>query len=221
MSTFQSIRYQHGRHGKQSKGVQSIHSGILHLVLPRPRCALRKVARMPRLENRRRAWHSADMAPVRVSIVFESGARIGPGKTKLLESIRATGSISAAARLAVDDHRIDHVAATLGDNVAVELHFAGLRINLRRHDVRCRGSRAEIRVVNFGDLQFFPRVPRQAAHFGIDGFRDLLECQGAVRSADKNPSFRSFDVFGERLEEAATNPPRRSHPLGLPLPLSP
>jgi molybdate transport system regulatory protein len=38
------------------------------------------------------------MAKVRVSIVFESGARIGPGKAKLLESIRDTGSISAAAR---------------------------------------------------------------------------------------------------------------------------
>src|SRR3984893_2753497 len=38
------------------------------------------------------------MPRVRVSIVFESGARIGPGKAKLLESIRDTGSISAAAR---------------------------------------------------------------------------------------------------------------------------
>jgi molybdate transport system regulatory protein len=38
------------------------------------------------------------MARVNVSIVFESGARIGPGKAKLLESIRDTGSISAAAR---------------------------------------------------------------------------------------------------------------------------
>src|SRR6476469_7051635 len=44
------------------------------------------------------AWHSAGMARVRISIVFESGARIGPGKAKLLESIRDTGSISAAAR---------------------------------------------------------------------------------------------------------------------------
>jgi molybdenum-dependent DNA-binding transcriptional regulator ModE len=35
---------------------------------------------------------------VRISIVFESGARIGPGKAALLESIRDTGSISAAAR---------------------------------------------------------------------------------------------------------------------------
>ena len=38
------------------------------------------------------------MATVRVSIVFESGARIGPGKAKLLESIHDTDSISAAAR---------------------------------------------------------------------------------------------------------------------------
>jgi molybdate transport system regulatory protein len=45
-----------------------------------------------------RAWQSANMARLRVSIVFESGARIGPGKAKLLESIRETGSISAAAR---------------------------------------------------------------------------------------------------------------------------
>jgi molybdate transport system regulatory protein len=39
-----------------------------------------------------------DMARLRVSIVFDSGSRIGPGKGKLLESIRDTGSISAAAR---------------------------------------------------------------------------------------------------------------------------
>src|SRR5947209_17483364 len=38
------------------------------------------------------------MARIKVSIVFESGARIGPGKAALLESIRNTGSISAAAR---------------------------------------------------------------------------------------------------------------------------
>jgi|SRR5215475_784392 len=38
------------------------------------------------------------MPRVRVSIVFESGARIGPGKARLLGSIRDTGSISAAAR---------------------------------------------------------------------------------------------------------------------------
>jgi hypothetical protein len=34
------------------------------------------------------------MARVRVGIGFNSRARIGPGKAKLLESIRDTGSIS-------------------------------------------------------------------------------------------------------------------------------
>lgn len=38
------------------------------------------------------------MAALKISIVFASGARIGPGKAALLESIRDTGSISAAAR---------------------------------------------------------------------------------------------------------------------------
>src|SRR5689334_21529326 len=38
------------------------------------------------------------MPRVKISLISESGARIGPGKARLLESIRATGSISAAAR---------------------------------------------------------------------------------------------------------------------------
>ena len=38
------------------------------------------------------------MAIVEVSIVFQAGARIGPDAARLLESIRETGSISAAAR---------------------------------------------------------------------------------------------------------------------------
>lgn len=38
------------------------------------------------------------MARLKLSIAFDSGARVGPGKAALLESVRATGSISAAAR---------------------------------------------------------------------------------------------------------------------------
>src|SRR6202051_1653370 len=38
------------------------------------------------------------MARLKVSIVFDTGARIGPGKARLLESIRDSGSILAAAR---------------------------------------------------------------------------------------------------------------------------
>ena len=38
------------------------------------------------------------MAHLKLTLVLNSGARIGPGKATLLESIRATGSIAAAAR---------------------------------------------------------------------------------------------------------------------------
>lgn len=38
------------------------------------------------------------MPRLKISIVFESGARIGPGKARLLQSVRDSGSISAAAR---------------------------------------------------------------------------------------------------------------------------
>src|SRR5262249_13134440 len=41
---------------------------------------------------------ASGMARLKITIVFDSGARIGPGKARLLESIRDTGSISAAAR---------------------------------------------------------------------------------------------------------------------------
>ena len=38
------------------------------------------------------------MAGLKLTLTLKSGARIGPGKAQLLESIEATGSISAAAR---------------------------------------------------------------------------------------------------------------------------
>lgn len=38
------------------------------------------------------------MAKLKLTITLDSGARVGPGKIALLESIRQTGSISAAAR---------------------------------------------------------------------------------------------------------------------------
>lgn len=45
------------------------------------------------------------MAHLKVSLVFESGARIGPGKAALLESVRDTGSISAAVRAMGMDYK--------------------------------------------------------------------------------------------------------------------
>lgn len=38
------------------------------------------------------------MVNIKLTVHFESGARLGPGKAQLLSGIRETGSISAAAR---------------------------------------------------------------------------------------------------------------------------
>jgi molybdate transport system regulatory protein len=38
------------------------------------------------------------MASLKLTLILKSGARIGPGKAALLESVRDTGSIAAAAR---------------------------------------------------------------------------------------------------------------------------
>lgn len=45
------------------------------------------------------------MARLKLTLVLDSGARIGPGKAALLESVRTTGSISAAARAMGMDYK--------------------------------------------------------------------------------------------------------------------
>jgi len=45
------------------------------------------------------------MAQLRITLVLNSGSRIGPGKAALLESIQSTGSISAAARAMGMDYK--------------------------------------------------------------------------------------------------------------------
>ena len=45
------------------------------------------------------------MARLKLTMVLNSGARVGPGKVALLESVRATGSISAAARAMGMDYK--------------------------------------------------------------------------------------------------------------------
>ena len=49
--------------------------------------------------------HPVGMAQLKVSLILKSGARIGPGKAALLESVRDTGSISAAARAMGMDYK--------------------------------------------------------------------------------------------------------------------
>src|ERR1700712_2401868 len=48
---------------------------------------------------------NCDMAHIKVTLVLNSGSRIGPGKAALLESILSNGSISAAARAMGMDYK--------------------------------------------------------------------------------------------------------------------
>ena len=45
------------------------------------------------------------MARLKLTVVLDSGARIGPGKVALLESVRETGSIAAAGRAMGMDYK--------------------------------------------------------------------------------------------------------------------
>lgn len=45
------------------------------------------------------------MARLKLTLIMNSGARVGPGKIALLESVRDTGSISAAARAMGMDYK--------------------------------------------------------------------------------------------------------------------
>jgi molybdate transport system regulatory protein len=54
------------------------------------------------------------MAHLRLTVVLDSGARIGPGKAALLESVHSSGSISAAARaMGMDYKRAWHLIDSL------------------------------------------------------------------------------------------------------------
>jgi molybdate transport system regulatory protein len=56
----------------------------------------------------------AHMAHLRLTLVLNSGARIGPGKAALLESVHSSGSISAAARaMGMDYKRAWHLIDSL------------------------------------------------------------------------------------------------------------
>jgi molybdate transport system regulatory protein len=53
-----------------------------------------------------------DMARIKIFLVLNSGARVGPGKAALLESVRDTGSISATAARAMG---MDYKRAWIAD----------------------------------------------------------------------------------------------------------
>jgi molybdate transport system regulatory protein len=106
------------------------------------------------------------MAQVRISIVFESGARIGPGKAKLLESIRDTGSISAAAR----DMGMDYKRAwTLLDS----MNQAFVEPVVTAAPGGARGGGAVLTEFGAEVLERYRRISKQAETFAADDMTAL------------------------------------------------
>jgi hypothetical protein len=67
------------------------------------------------------------MARLKLTLVLDSGARLGPGKAMLLESVRATGSISAAARAMGMDYKRAWHCTELRAPAFARLATSGLR----------------------------------------------------------------------------------------------
>ncbi len=114
------------------------------------------------------------MAHIKVTLVLDSGSRIGPGKASLLESIHATGSISAAARAMGMDYKrawllIDSLSGAF-TSPAVERATGGVggggaTLTALGSDVLARYRRLETKVARLAaaDLETLERQARPDA----------------------------------------------------------
>lgn len=106
------------------------------------------------------------MAKLKITIVFASGARIGPGKAAFVESIRDTGLISAAARdMAMDYKRawllLDSISQTFIEPV-VNVTPGG-----------ARGGGAQLTPFGAELLERYRRLEREAVALGADDMAAL------------------------------------------------
>lgn len=106
------------------------------------------------------------MAKLKTTIVFDSGARIGPGKIALLESIRDTGSISAAARsMGMDYKRAWTLLESINqafDEAVVVASPGGTR-----------GGGAQLTSFALELLERYRRIEQQAADLAADDIASL------------------------------------------------
>jgi len=106
------------------------------------------------------------MAHIRISLVLDSGARIGPGKAALLESVRDNGSIAAAARAMGMDYKrawllIDSLNQTF-DQAVVERSTGG-----------AGGGGAVLTPFGTEILQCYRRIERDCARLSGADLRTL------------------------------------------------
>ena len=104
------------------------------------------------------------MARIKLSIILDSGARIGPGKIALLESVRDTGSISAAARAMDMDYKR---AWTLIDS----LNRAFDRPLVDRSTGGTGGGGASLTAFGADVMERYRRIEQAAAKLGSTDLR--------------------------------------------------
>jgi molybdate transport system regulatory protein len=103
------------------------------------------------------------MANLKLTLILSSGARIGPGKAALLESVRDTGSIAAAARAMGMDYKrawllIDSLNRAFQDPVVDRstggTGGGGASLTQLGQDLLARYRRVEAEAINLaaGDL---------------------------------------------------------------------
>jgi molybdate transport system regulatory protein len=112
------------------------------------------------------------MARLKLSVVLDSGARIGPGKARLLESVRDTGSISAAAR----DMGMSYKRAWLLLD-SVNQAFETPAVTAAPGGRRGGGAR----LTTFGQ-ELLDRYRRMEAKAGADSAAELEALEGAART---------------------------------------
>jgi len=107
-----------------------------------------------------------DMVRLKTTIVFDSGSRIGPGKIALLESVRDTGSISAAARSMGMDYKrawtlLDSINQAFDQAVVVAAPGGP------------RGGGAQLTPFALELLECYRRIEQQAADMAADDIASL------------------------------------------------
>ncbi|MFY9641700.1 MAG: LysR family transcriptional regulator [Rhodomicrobium sp.] len=119
----------------------------------------------------------SNMARLKLTLLLDSGARIGPGKAALLESVRATGSISAAAR----SMGMDYKRAWL---LIGSLNSAFLTPVVERTTGGAGGGGAALTAFGEDLLKRYRRLEAQAAKFAADDL-EMLEREAAPDSGPK------------------------------------
>jgi len=135
------------------------------------------LAKEKKIESSNQIAAARFMARLKLTLVLDSGARIGPGKAALLESVRATGSISAASR----SMGMDYKRAWL---LIDSLNNAFLTPVVERSTGGTGGGGAALTVFGQDLLERYRQLETQATKIAADDL-EMLEREAAPDSGPK------------------------------------